>query len=936
MDDRKLIGQEETDELEHYGTPRHSGRYPWGSGENPYQRNGNFVSHVTKLRKNGLSEKQIADSMEMTTSQLRAKLSIAKAEIRKEESAMAWKLKEKGYSNVAIGKRMGKNESSVRALLDPHLKERNNMTNELADQLKAAVDEKKYIDVGSGTEHQFAMPVSSTRMRTAIALLEQQGYKIQYVQVDQMGTNNKTSIKVLTKNDVGYKELADNKEKISLPTNFYMEDNGTRARALEPPVSIDSKRVYVNYTNDDGTGGAQKDGLIELRRGVPDISLGNANYAQVRIAVDGNKYMKGMAVYSDDIPDGYDIIYNTNKTRDKSEKVFKKMEKDPVNPFGATIKMDDQLVRAQRHYIDPKTGEEKLSALNIVNEEGNWNEWSKSLSSQVLSKQTYALAKKQLGLAYDAKAEEFKDILATTNPAVKKQLLDSFADDCDAAAVHLKAAALPRQRTQVILPSPDIPEKEIYAPNFHDGESVVLIRFPHAGRFEIPECVVNNSESSAGRKIIGNNPIDPVVINAKTAEKLSGADFDGDSVLVIPNNDGKMKTAPALQGLKNFDPKEAYPKYPGMHIMTDQEKGREMGMITNLITDMSLQNPTPDELARAVRHSMVVIDAKKHELNYQQSYKDNDIAELKIKYQGKAKSGASTLLSKASSTERVPDRKDGIVVKDKETGKKKKIYIDSETGEKLYTETGETYNKPVKNTKTGEVKRDADGKPIYKETPKTLESTKMYETKDAFSLSSGTVMESAYAVHANKLKALANEARKESLSVKPLKYNPSAKQAYAQEVASLNAQLNEALKNAPLERQAQLLANYNFKAKMDANPEYRQDADKVKKIKGQSLTEARLRVGAKKTRIKITPKEWEAIQAGAITHNKLTQILKNADMDVVKSYAMPRNSSVMPAAKIARAKRLSANGYGNDEIAQFLGVSVSTIIRTLNDTLPNS
>ena len=351
---------------------------------------------------------------------------------------------------------------------------------------------------------------------------------------------------------------------------------------------------------------------------MPDISLGNANYAQVRIAVDGNKYMKGMAVYSDDIPDGYDIIYNTNKTRDKSEKVFKKMEKDPVNPFGATIKMDDQLVRAQRHYIDPKTGEEKLSALNIVNEEGNWNEWSKSLSSQVLSKQTYALAKKQLGLAYDAKAEEFKDILATTNPAVKKQLLDSFADDCDAAAVHLKAAALPRQRTQVILPSPDIPEKEIYAPNFHDGESVVLIRFPHAGRFEIPECVVNNSESSAGRKIIGNNPIDAVVINAKTAEKLSGADFDGDSVLVIPNNDGKMKTAPALQGLKNFDPKEAYPKYPGMHVMTDQEKGREMGMITNLITDMSLQNPTPDELARAVRHSMVVIDAKKHELNYQQ------------------------------------------------------------------------------------------------------------------------------------------------------------------------------------------------------------------------------------------------------------------------------------------------------------------------------
>lgn len=930
MDDRKLIGQEETDELEHYGTPRHSGRYPWGSGENPYQRNGNFVSHVTKLRKNGLSEKQIADSMEMTTSQLRAKLSIAKAEIRKEESAMAWKLKEKGYSNVAIGKRMGKNESSVRALLDPHLKERNNMTNELADQLKAAVDEKKYIDVGSGTEHQFAMPVSSTRMRTAIALLEQQGYKIQYVQVDQMGTNKKTSIKVLTKDDVGYKELVNNKDKISLPTNFYMEDNGTTVRALEPPVSIDSQRVYVNYTNDDGTGGVQKDGLIELRRGVPDISLGDAKYAQVRIAVDGDKYMKGMAVYSDDIPDGYDIIYNTNKTRDKAEKVFKKMESDPTNPFGATIKMDDQLVRAQRHYNDPQTGEKKLSALNIVNEEGNWNEWSKSLSSQVLSKQPIALAKKQLGLAYDAKEEEFKDILATTNPAVKKQLLDSFADDCDAAAVHLKAAALPRQRAQVILPSPDISEHEIYAPNYRDGESVILIRFPHGGKFEIPELTVNN-KSEPGRKMIGTDAIDAVIINAKTAEKLSGADFDGDTVLVIPNNDGKMKTAPALQGLKNFDPKAAYPKYPGMHVMTDREKGIQMGMITNLITDMSLRDATPDELARAVRHSMVVIDAKKHELNYKQSYIDNQIEDLKIKYQGRANSGATTLISQASSTLRVPDRKEGIVVKDRETGKKKKMYVDPETGEKLYTETGDTYKKPVMDTKTGKVKLDSEGKPIYKETPKTLESTRMYETKDAFSLSSGTVMEGVYATHANKLKALANEARKESLSVQPLRYNPSAKKVYAQEVASLNAQLNEALKNAPLERQAQLLANQNFATKMEQHPEYKQDGDKVKKIKGQSLTEARLRVGARKTRIKITPKEWDAIQAGAITHNKLTQILKNADMDIVKSYAMPRNSSVMPAAKVSRAKRLRANGYTTSEIADFLGVSVSTINRALND-----
>ena len=96
MDDRNLIEPEENSELEHYGTPRHSGRYPWGSGENPYQRNGNFVSHVKKLRTQGLTEVQIARGMGMTTSQLRAKMSIAKSEMRKEEASMAWKLKQKG------------------------------------------------------------------------------------------------------------------------------------------------------------------------------------------------------------------------------------------------------------------------------------------------------------------------------------------------------------------------------------------------------------------------------------------------------------------------------------------------------------------------------------------------------------------------------------------------------------------------------------------------------------------------------------------------------------------------------------------------------------------------------------------------------------------------------------------------------------------------
>ena len=133
-----------------------------------------------------------------------------------------------------------------------------------------------------------------------------------------------------------------------------------------------SDRILVKFKED---GGADRDGLIQLRRGVDDISLGNAKYAQVRIAVDGTHYLKGMATYSDDIPKGYDIVFNSNKSQSKGKLgAMKEMDlENPENPFGASIKsFDDQLVRAQRHYID-KNGVEQQSALNIVNEEGDWH-----------------------------------------------------------------------------------------------------------------------------------------------------------------------------------------------------------------------------------------------------------------------------------------------------------------------------------------------------------------------------------------------------------------------------------------------------------------------------------------------------------------------------------------------------------------------------------
>lgn len=77
--------------LLHYGTPRHSDRYPWGSGEDPQQRNKSFLGYIDDLHKKGVSDVDIAKSMGMTTTQLRAKKSIAKSDIWKENSLQALK-----------------------------------------------------------------------------------------------------------------------------------------------------------------------------------------------------------------------------------------------------------------------------------------------------------------------------------------------------------------------------------------------------------------------------------------------------------------------------------------------------------------------------------------------------------------------------------------------------------------------------------------------------------------------------------------------------------------------------------------------------------------------------------------------------------------------------------------------------------------------------
>lgn len=896
------------DELLHYGMPRRSGRYPWGSGKDPYQHSGDFLSRVDELTKKGMSEKDIAESMGLTTSQLRTQKSLAKDERRQLEVDTAKGLREKGYSLNEIAKQMGyKNDSSVRSLLNEQSESRMKQSKQTAEFLKKQVAEKGMIDVGVGVERELG--ISKEKLKTALYILEMEGYEVYGGGVPQVNNPGKqTNLKVLCPPGTEHKEIF-NYENVHSIQEYTSHDDGKTFETFKYPASFDSKRLAIRYAED---GGIEKDGLVEIRRGVEDLNLGGSHYAQVRIMVDGTHYIKGMAVYSDNLPDGVDIMFNTNKTKDKAKMdVLKPIKEDPDNPFGALIKSN-----GQSYYTD-KNGNKKLSPINKTREEGDWNEWADKLPSQFLSKQNLSLVKRQLGLASADKQAEFDEIMSLTNPTVKKALLKSFSDDCDSAAVHLYAAALPRQKYQVILPVPSMKDNEIYAPNYNDGEKVALVRYPHGGLFEIPILTVNNKHKDA-KKLIGPNPKDAVCINSKVAERLSGADFDGDTAMVIPTGGSvRISSKPPLKALEGFDPKMEYPERPGMKYMksgkTDNTQN-EMGKISNLITDMTLLGASDDELARAVRHSMVVIDAAKHKLDYKKSEADNNIKALKKKYQGhvdpetgRYSEGTGTIVSRAKGQQSVFKRQGSPI-------------IDPETGKQSWKVADDlTYEKKVVDKKTGKVKT--------KTITKTQKSTKMFETDDAYSLVSDSrnPVELAYADYANHLKALANQARKEMVTTPDIPYNPIAKAKYQREVDSLVAKANVALKNAPRERQAQTLANAIVQAKIKDNPDM---TNKEKKKAGQqALDKMRRQVGAKRELVQITDKEWEAIQAGAISTNKLKTILNNADMDKVKQLAMPRSTKELSQAKINHIATLKASGYTNAQIAQKLGVSTSTIIK---------
>lgn len=891
----------EEDILMHYGVKRRSGRYPWGSGDNPYQHGGDFLARVEELQRLGKTEKQIADELHLSTTDLRMQVRVAKHERRALQADRARSLRGDGKTLDEIASILGyANDSSVRALLNENTAANKNKAQATAEILKKELAEKGAIDVGTGVERQLG--VSTGVLQEALFILETEGYNRYGVGVPQVNDPKKRTITpVISVPEIDQREVYQNLDLVKSVGDYHSTDGGESWDKREYPASIDSSRVKILYGDE---GGALKDGVIEIRRGVADLDLGDSHYAQVRILVDGTHYLKGMAMYSDDMPDGADIVFNTNKhTGTPKMDVLKKIQDDPDNPFGALIKAN-----GQSHYIDAD-GNEKLSAINKLKEEGDWDKMSKNLSSQFLSKQPIQLIKKQLDLTYADAADEFSEICSLNNPTIKRKLLLDFADECDSAAVHLKAAALPRQSTQVILPLNAMKETEIFAPNYRDGEKVVLIRYPHGGTFEIPELTVNNKNPTAV-SVLGKNIRDAVGINPKVAERLSGADFDGDQVVVIPTGGRvKIQSTPALKDLKDFDPKTDYSTEgkTGVRLLA---KGaatqRQMGEISNLITDMTLKGATEPEIARAVKHSMVVIDAAKHKLDYRQSEKDNGIAELKKKYQGfddetGHHGGASTLLSRRKQDVEVPERQGSGV-------------IDPLTGKVVYKESGRTYVDP----RTG------------KTVAATTKVKRILAVDDVRSMSSGTLQEEAYADYANKMKDLANKARLEYKATPTLKRSASAAKAFEPEVNRLMAALKVAQLNAPLEREAQRIANARVKAKVQANNIT--DKDEISKIRRAAISDARNSTGAsgKRTRITISDGEWTAIQSGAISDTTLSEILRYAEPKTVRERATPRRTTQLSDARISRIKAMANSGHTNAEIAEALGISTSAVSKYLN------
>lgn len=939
--------------LKHTGVKRRSGRYPWDPLLH-LPKNYKFIEDRDELKKRGLSDNEIAKEMGLSTTVYRSKVTIAKEELKEYNMQRIAKLQSEGMIIDDIAKTIGTTGQTVRNYLE-EIKNPNKtarakrvQTEAVAQTLEDAVKRSKYIDVGKGVEIQ--MGISKEKLKSGLnALVESGEYEVHNLRIAQVtDKNNSTPVKVLTKKGVERSEIYKNMDKVRPVEEFAINGDARMFQQMERPKSIGWDRVHIRYaipegqkghgTNDDG---AMMDGAMFLRPGVKDLNLGKASYAQVRIAVGDTHYLKGMALYGTEemfknVPKGTDIIFNTNKTANKTpQEVLKELKKNPEggapidgpNPFGATVKRQNTLLDSKgnpvyKPGVKDRFGNKvpQIGSVNIVNEEGDWGNWSKALSAQFLSKQPTTVVHERLKATMKQVQDEYESIQKVTNPVIKKQLMESFVSDLESKQVHMKAAAPKGFQGHVILPVPDMKENEVYAPNYKNGEKVVLIRYPHGGRFEIPELTVNNN--SVARKMISKDSPDAIGIHPKVASKMSGADFDGDTAYVIPNNKGKFKSRDSLKELKNFDP-NMYADKPGTFTpITKRYQQTLMGVVSNLITDMTLQGAPSNEIARAVKHSMVVIDAEKHKLNYKRSAEENGIDALMKRYMthvDKVKYGDLERYNpKTRRVDKVidPDK----LKKDLTPGKEytSASTIISRHKQSVITD-GYQVEIPDPKSKSGGTKM------VWRNKKETY-LVNMVKDANVFLGANATKTEHHYADYINELKAFKNKVDSEMSGIKMPARDPKAAKIYAEEVLSMKDKVNQVKINRIKERQAQRMAEVSSKAEIARRSEDEVlKKDEISRIKQQALNKARSMVGAERTPVTITDDEWDAVQSNAVSGTLLKELVSFMDDSQLKSLATPRANKQMTEARKSKAKALLANGYTIAQVAEALGVSSSTI-----------
>ena len=959
--------------LKHTGTPQlydfdpnGSGRYRQGSGANPYQHEFNWY-HMQEQRLKEIAPKinpdtgkpygyktaaAIRAALEMSTDEYRSRIKAIKP-LREEYyiSAVNRMRYKEQRSIPAIAEELGISTGKVQGILQGKESVKNKEMKATADMLKEQVAKYKYVDVGEGANRHLG--ITEETLKGAIEYLRiKDKYSISKLAIDQLGSKQqgqKTSMLVLSGPDTEEGKplrqyLYNHLNEVHMINDVISDDLGLTYRGMDyRPLPLDSKRIKIEYADENGY--QPKDGVIEIRPGVDDLWLGsNRSYAQVRINVDDKYYLKGMAVYNPNLPEGVDVVFNTNKKAGAPmEKVFKPLKRErklengdpdpdsPIdwkNPFGASIMSEEK--GGQYEYTD-KNGVKHLSLINKVNDEGSWSVWQRSFIPQFGSKQSKELIQKQLDWEYEERLAELEDLKKITNPVVKINLLNDFANSCDSNSADLRGHAMVGQTQRVLLPAQSLKTaftesgeelgettriyNECFAPGYKDGDVLCLIRFPHNGPKEILKCVVNNKNKECRDMVKYGGEKDVIMINPRGAVKLSGADFDGDSVTVIPANG--INVDKLLREMAGFDAKQEYPYREGIKLMTEGQKGLEMGTVTNLIADMGQMGCTDEELSRAIKYSQVAIDAVKHKLDWERAKRDLKITDLYKTYTGRRQGGATTFITRAKSKRDVPE-----IAPD--------VKIDPLSGDLITRPTGHTHKKWLPPNDKGEYESIDE--------PNTTKMKRGQQVKDAYELLSDPAhpekcywQELMYADFANQMKYLARQARLEMVNTKADPPNKESAKTYAKEVASLEAKLDKVKSQIQYEREALRLATYELKA-IEAKNGPLEDDEKSKK-QSQLLNSARKAIypKGKREKIEITEREWEAIQANAISATKLKDIIRQADDDVIRSYATPKNPNnrMLSDARIRQMQRMHAANPNITlmELAQMFGLKSDSTVR---------